>query len=256
MHNILHHSFEGIVWRIYIDHATKHIIIETRNAATRSASYYGTSLLEPEMYSMRVPFGIDTWWIGIESVNEGVILFHKYDAAQWAQHTGIYAYNYLTNKELWKMTDVAFVSLHATKIITFNIKDPSKMLCLHLHTGDVQAQVSFTGSYTQTALTPQIFYPDDEKYGIISNYIFKKTQYLPSHEIQYLEYNSKIFITYTYKKHDKLYENILLLSNEGEILLHKTIHTAMWGSGNGSFFIFEQKLIVICEKHIIEIYNL
>jgi len=106
----------GIIWRILVDE-TGYIVGESRDQQKKEASFFALSEREgTELWS-----GLtldESWWVGMEAVERGILYLHTYEQPNLPAHQGIWAVDVKTGKILWQSPDVSFLFVHGENVYT------------------------------------------------------------------------------------------------------------------------------------------
>ncbi len=96
-----------LLWRIIPDNAG-HIVGEARDPVSRTASFFCLREHDGMPLWQGRRMGED-WWIGIEEVGNGLIVFHGYAKPDMPQHIGIIACDIGTGEERWREPELTYM---------------------------------------------------------------------------------------------------------------------------------------------------
>ncbi|MCS7212182.1 MAG: DUF4905 domain-containing protein [Chloroherpetonaceae bacterium] len=111
------HKPNGLIWRaLFLD--PHYLIGEFRERGARKVSFF---LLDTETGKLiwdnfvlidtaAKPVG-DGWWVGMETVYRGLVLFHGYYSPNVPEHLGIWAFDPLTKTLRWVRPDVSYLCI-------------------------------------------------------------------------------------------------------------------------------------------------
>jgi outer membrane protein assembly factor BamB len=96
----------GLLWRILPSGRGK-IVGECRNTDSKTASFFCLDAENgrPSWEDLRLD---EPWWIGVETVQHDVVLFHAFAQPDMPAHKGVFAYDLATGRELWRNDSLTF----------------------------------------------------------------------------------------------------------------------------------------------------
>jgi hypothetical protein len=267
--NLIYNSnFAGNIWKIYPDDTFPWLILEIRNYDTRTVSFACFDLLQEQFLWEDLVFN-ETWWIGIEDVHQGHVLFHHFQDTQFSNHKGIICFEILTQQVKWQRNDLAFYRLLEAEVIAILLDKPEdtfisldvfdgKIKLDHISVAETQLKaINFEIQRKSNMYFPDIYYQEDINFEKINQYLNRKQHVFSEKMIEYLEFEGYIIISYYLLKSDNNFANhLLILNNEGKINSHFMIDDELKGVGQSTFFIFESKLILVKHKKELCIYDL
>jgi hypothetical protein len=92
--------------------------------------------------------------------------------------------------------------------------------------------------------------------GKIAGFVFALSNKQPEGPMDYLEYKGKIIVSFYTKEGEKLVNYLLVVNEEGNILLLDQIGTEISGIGLDTFFLYKDLLIFIKNKKELVIFEL
>jgi len=108
------------IWRIIPTNSGK-LIIEERELEKKQAFFHCLILDSGKKILSNFQMD-DTFWVGVEAVQNNIIFFHKFAKPDMPKHRGIFAYD-LTKKEfLWQNPELIFLFLLHNKLYTYKDK--------------------------------------------------------------------------------------------------------------------------------------
>lgn len=105
------------IWRIIITD-DESVVIEKRDTSDKQV-YFDSFELESNQVIFSDLQLDEKFWIGIEKVYKGVILFHKYSKPDMPGHKEIIAYDIKSGKILWRNEDYAYLFVHDEKVYSY-----------------------------------------------------------------------------------------------------------------------------------------
>ncbi len=108
------------IWRL-IPTDTNKIIIEDRDNNSREVFFNCLDIITGEIIFRNFQLE-DKFWIGIETIYNDIIFFHKFLKPGLPIHTGIIAFHIHSKKILWETEDYNFHFIKDDKIYVFKSK--------------------------------------------------------------------------------------------------------------------------------------
>lgn len=156
------------IWRILISDDDK-VIIEKRDVSDKQV-YFDSFQLDNKKTVFNDLQLDEKFWIGIEKIYKGVILFHKYPKPDMPGHKEIIAYDIETDTVLWRNEDYVYLFLYDDKVYCFQQQfEGRKYFTLSFKSGEIVDDLG-NNSEKVNALYDQS--RNEESY---SDYIFPET---------------------------------------------------------------------------------
>jgi hypothetical protein len=108
------------IWRI-IPAETGKLIIEERDTENKQVYFNCYNTLSGKKIFKELQLE-EKFWIGIETVHEDLILFHKFAKPDMPRHKGIIGFDIETQKILWENFDQTFLFIYQNKVYTYREK--------------------------------------------------------------------------------------------------------------------------------------
>jgi hypothetical protein len=262
---------ENQIWRLFPT-PLGFIIGEIRNPVEKNASFFcvnGNSGT-PQWRNFTLD---EKWWVGIETIIDNVILFHKFAKPDLPEHKSIIAISVWNGSILWKNEEVSFWFIHQGKIYAYQeINNDRIGFALDVGTGEIIEQFpnaieslmplrkQLSGMAEETNIIHPYIY-DESVVDEHENYIIKKEigKQKTIGEIELLEWKNSLIINYYIKSkstsdqspmlenHFAIYDTELLKKKYSDILLKNTKIPMMdtFFSQNG-FVYFIKNLNILC----------
>ncbi len=261
----LKHNNKKQIWRILISETDK-LLIEERNPKTREVFFSCYDLLTKAKIFSNFQFD-EKAWIGIEGIENDIIIFHFYLKPDMPQHRGFFAYDLKQKKILWKNETLTYFFSDNEKIVAFQQQFDGRFYVeIDLSTGEVirnlgaeYAQVNrlkeeaqAKKSYTDY-LFPEIFNPlnDDPQFDCLRNSI---SNFSFSGQVEYIQNGKSLFFTFHEKKDEKFTQHFYICDTAtGSLLYSAVLNKNIHQYAVDSFFLYKRFLFLIKEKQIIEI---
>ena len=261
----LKHNNKKQIWRILISETDK-LLIEERNPKTREVFFSCYDLSTKAKIFSNFQFD-EKAWIGIEAVENDIIIFHFYLKPDMPQHKGFFAYDLKQKKILWQNETLTYFFSDNEKIIAFQQQFEGRFYVeIDLQTGEVirnlgeeYAHVNLLKEEAQAKksysdyLFPEVFNPlnDDPQFDCIRNSISK---FSFSGQVEYFQHGKSLFFTFHEKKDEKFTQHFYICdTTTGSLLYSDVLNKNIHQYAVDSFFLYKKFLFLIKEKQIIEI---
>ena len=261
----LKHNNKKQVWRILISETDK-LVIEERDIQTREVFFSCYDLSTKAKIFSNFQFD-EKSWIGIEAVENNIIVFHFYLKPDMPQHKGFFAYDLKQKKILWQNETLTYFFSDNEKIVAFQQQFEGRFYVeLDLQTGEVirnlgeeYAQVNLLKEEAQAKksytdyLFPEVFNPlnDDPQFDCIRNSI---SNFSFSGQVEYFLNEELVFFTFHEKKDEKFTQHFYICNTAtGSLLYSAVLNKNIHQYAVDSFFLYKKFLFLIKEKQIIEI---
>ncbi|MCW8811531.1 MAG: DUF4905 domain-containing protein [Ignavibacteriaceae bacterium] len=117
---IYHFDNKRQIWRI-IPNDNGQLIIEEREPEKKQA-YFHCLTLEAGKKLLKDFQLDDKFWVGIESVRDDIIFFHKFAKPDMPKHRGIFAFDIRSQNIIWENPELIFQFLLKEKLYAFKEK--------------------------------------------------------------------------------------------------------------------------------------
>ena len=97
------------IWRIIPTNNGK-LIIEERETEKKLAYFHCLELDSGKKILSNFQLD-DTFWVGVEAVQDNIIFFHKFAKPDMPKHRGIFAYDFMKKEFLWTNPELIFLFL-------------------------------------------------------------------------------------------------------------------------------------------------
>ncbi|MCP4522228.1 MAG: DUF4905 domain-containing protein [Cytophagales bacterium] len=243
---------EGQVWKQFIDEENQYLVVEGRNGDEHQVAFYIIDITKGEVINTIKPDD-ETWWLGIEDVQNGCILLHGYESEQSPVHKGVYCYDALTGQLLWEREDDYFYQKVDDKTIYLATSE-QEFLKIETRSGEI-LETTAESLPLQTQEIKSIGYPlhydkENSHFETLVKFLIQLQNIEPVNAIEYWESSQHIVISYYICDEENKLENyLLILSTEGEILFQDCIAESLEGVGLDTFFIYQEKLFFVQKKN-------
>lgn len=124
------------IWRIIPTNSGK-LIIEERETEKRLAYFHCLELESGKKLLSNFQLE-DKFWVGIESVQDDVIFFHKFAKPDMPKHRGIFAFDLMKKEFIWQNPELIFLFILDEKLYTYKEKfEGRSYLAINPNNGEV-----------------------------------------------------------------------------------------------------------------------
>jgi len=270
MKKIYSHKNKNQIWRILISNTDK-LILETRNINTKEVFYCCFKLNTGKKIFSGLQLE-EKYWIGIETVYNDIIFFHKFPKPDLPGHKEIIAFDINEQKVIWSNKETAFLFIYNNKVYGFKQGFEERFFyAFELMTGELAEDL---GTDFKTVnklksladkqqnwelyLYPEVFHKGETN-NDIEKLILKQTNDLDIvGEVEYNICQNILFFNYHILLTDNTYINKFFAEdlNTGKIILSEVLNKESKSLFTDSFFIYKDLLFLLKEKNEIEVYRL
>lgn len=206
----------GIIWKILPDETGNYLVIESRDGERRR-----TLLSTLTVYDNQFLYTIDKlpkpWWIGLKAVEDAKIILQGYKESNSPEPKGFYIFEIKTGELVQTEEEEIYDSPTNT-----NKKSES--------------------------LFPILYNEDNIHYKTIHDFLEQNYEYKALGPLEYMEYGNFILISFYIHSTIKITNILLVIDEEGNVVLTDKLIEGADGIGMATFFICKNKLIYIKNK--------
>ncbi len=262
------HNNKKQIWRILISETDK-LVLEERDMKTKEVFFSCYDLSTKEKIFSNFQFD-EKSWIGIEALENDIIIFHLYMKPDMPQHKGFFTYDIKQKKILWKNETLTYFFSDNEKIVAFQQQfEGRNYVEIDLQTGDVirnlgedytnvnlmKQQAQEKKSYAGY-LFPEVFNPlnDEPQFDSIRNTV---SRFAFSGQVEYFQNGDFLFFTFHEKKDEKFNQHFYICSiSDGSLFFSDVLNKNIHNYAVDSFFLYKKFLFLIKEKQIIQIFKM
>lgn len=251
-------EFKGQVWKILIDEVHPLLVMQIRDGETYQTSFAAIDTSENKLLWQDFTLS-ENWWLGMAGLHQGVLFLYTYPDTQKPEPQGIIAVDIVTQELLWQTQDATFYQVLDNQLIAVSMKQTSRQyLLLAPKTGEILDQFrELEGKFAlknenNPTLFPFHYHNEMAYFQTVAIFLKKKFNLQIVQAVDYLEYESFIIISYFYKKADELINNLLVLDEQNQVLLHQNIGLQLTGISLDTFFVFREQLFFVKHKTHLE----
>lgn len=255
-------NFENPIWKIFP--SSQHIILtETRNIENKIAKFHSVDLNTGKFLWKNFYLDSD-WWVGVEGVYNGVIIFHEYERPDSPIHKNIIAVDLINHSIIWQLPDVRFISAMDEFIFAVsNYQEERKYFKINLNSGGIVNTLSFDEIKSQLVQNnydhKNLIFPisvslENIQIQSVNKYLFsiKKNIVKEVDLIQNERYNIIGYSLEKYNGNQILYNDyISIIDNQGREIFKDQLIENAYQIISPRFFIDNGYLIYIKNKTVL-----
>ena len=259
------------IWRIIPTNSGK-LIIEEREPEQKQVYFHCIVLTSGKKILQDFQLD-DKFWVGIESVKDDYIYFHKFTKPDMPKHKGIFAFDIKTKKIFWENSNLTFQFMFRDKMYAYVEEfGGKKFFALNLQNGTVEDELgdnpqlinelrdqSIADNNPAGYLFPEVFEPD----SLIENNTFDlisslKNDFMISGKIEYLLKNGLLMMSFhTVNEKGKLNNIFKAVDLSGrKYILEEVLNKDTSLFYTDSFFVKDDFLFLLFGKTRLEVYKI
>lgn len=259
------------IWRIIPTNSGK-LVIEEREPEQKQVYFHCIELTSGKKILQDFQLD-DKFWVGIESVKDDYIYFHKFAKPDMPKHKGIFAFDIKTKKIFWENSNLTFQFMFRDKMYAYVEEfGGKKFFALNLQDGTVEDELgdnpllinelrdqSIADNIPAGYLFPEVFSSD----SLIENNTFDlisslKTDFMISGQIEYLLKNGLLMMSFhTVNEKGKLNNIFKAVDLSGrKYILEEVLNKDTSLFFTDSFFVKDDFLFLLFGKTRLEVYNI
>ncbi len=248
------------------------LIIEERNVDNKQAYFNCLNINNGKKIFKNLQFD-EKFWIGIETVYNDVILFHKFRKPDMPHHRGILAFDIKTKKTIWENAERTFLFIKDEKVFTFQQQfEQREYFVLDFYTGEVVDELG-TDSDSINLLREEVNASEDfssyffpASFGVDNNIdqsameLLQKLRenHVITGKIEYVLKEQLLMFNIHQVNSDNSLNNLFKavdLSN-GKYILEKVLNFSTNAFVPDSFFLKDNILFLLIERTKVEVYTI
>jgi len=257
------------VWRI-LPTANNKVVIEERDIKTKEVFFSCLEITSGNKLFSEFQFE-EKNWIGIETIYNDLIYFHKYGKPDMPMHKGIFAFDLFTKSIIWQNDNYVYSFIYADKVYCYQQRFESRVFfALDCLTGNV---VDDFGSDAAQLHQPRAKANEDfEKQNYLFPDYFKRSENVTEEyqrylqqvlienvikgEINYLMFENILMFNYHEVSKTNTLNNIFTTVDlaKNKILLKETLDKNLVNLMPESFFVKDNFLFLIVDKTKLFVY--
>nr|WKN38540.1 DUF4905 domain-containing protein [Tunicatimonas sp. TK19036] len=244
-------TFDTPIWKIEASSSANRLFLELRDADQHQVRFAAIDLLSGQLLwsDFTLP---EPWWVTLASASDDYLLLQSFTDTHNPEKKTYFAIDANTRKLLWQSSNFQIIRLEKSQLIGYNTEDESRTLMqIELPGGGMEKYPAqkMPDRKNKDFLQP-FFYSENQPYfTTVANFVESLELPRPVGSCEYLEYGAYICIAYYVANEDSELANyLLIIDQDGTILLHECLEVSVPNVGLGTFFIAQDQLIVVQHK--------
>lgn len=232
----------------------RYLVLEIRNEDKHQVSFAVVALESDELIWKEVIFE-EPWWIGATATDGGIVVFHIYQDSQNPQNKNYFAVDVASQRQIWHSDTFQVMGIEGNDLLGFekqkdsreykliSIKDKKE---IPLSKADIERLLP---GENKNLRYPFHYIETQPHFETVKQFIIQYTNTKPVQGCEYLEYKNLILISYYIQESSALANYLLVIDMEGQLYLQEALDKRLSQIGLGTFFIANDKLVLIKEKN-------
>lgn len=245
--------FDGVIWTTKVSSENEVMVLEIRDSQRKEVRFSAFDLAAAK-FLWKDKLMDEAWWISLAAASDKIVLFTLYTDTNNPDKKATIACNLLTAELVWWENDFSISSVSGTFVVGFSEKYGRRELVLDLNTGKTVQAPPFFAKIPERSVRPQQFLEGHAYFDTVKTFFNRKFNLLPIRALEYLEYDSLIFIS-CYLQENELTNYLFIISSDGNLLLKEKLNEHLKGIGLDTFFILsgcvffvKNKVELVCYK--------
>jgi hypothetical protein len=225
------------------------LLLEIRDEDNRQVSFFALHYSSNTFLWKDIKLD-DSWWSGLLAAYKSVFLVQNYTNQDNPDTTRVSAFDIHSRKLLWEHPSFSFSAFSDGNVLGTSQKDLKPVL-LDLFSGEVLGQKIKLDSLSDEIfdpIRPFQYQEGTDYYDTVSTFLLNNFAIQPEGTVEYQEYDDLILISYYMREKDSLLNHLVVLNENGQVLLHEKIGEQLKGLGLDTFFILSGCLFFVRNK--------
>ena len=238
-------DFEGTIWNTVMVPGKDIVLLEIRSAIEKRVTFSAINRITGDFIWQNIAFD-EPWWITLNGASAGVALFTIYTETNNPDRKGIFGYDVAQQKIIWWNNDFSLIMIGENAIKGISSKYGTREIVLDVING-AEISAGEVVQITDGVVRPFQYAEDQPYFSTVKTFLASRFNFFPVAALEYLEYESIILISY-YSGSEELSNDLLILSDDGKMLMHEKIDERLKGIGLDTFFIYEGSVFFVKNK--------
>ena len=259
------------IWRI-IPTNNDQLIIEEREPEKKQAYFHCLTLKSGK--KLLKDFQLDDkFWVGIESVRDDIIFFHKFAKPDMPKHRGIFAYDIKNQNLIWENSELVFQFLLKEKLYAFKEKFQGRSYySINPLTGEIIEEIgenydlinslrneSLIEDDSKGQMFPEVFESDIITDNPVIDFIKSlRSKFVISGKIEHILKNDLLLVSFHEVNPKGTFNNLFKAVDlsTGKYILEEVINKETNLYLTDSFFIKDDFLFLLFGKTRLQVYKI
>jgi hypothetical protein len=239
---------DSVIWNLSFNKFSEKKIgvVEVRDESKREASFTAFDLHSGIIIQEKIILP-ERWWISMIGVFNDVLLINRYPSDNQPIPEEVIALDILSGKILWQKEKIQILGIHQNGIVCH--QENEAFLLLNFQTGELseEGDISEDKDLVQS-FSPTLYSENDAYFPTIFKFLHRLLSVDAQKNIEYLEIDNKIIISY-YIYHEDLLQNWILVTNRQRAILLNDVMNESEGVGIDTFSVESQTLFYLKNKN-------
>ena len=206
----------------------------------------------------------ERFWIGIEKIFKGIIIFHKYEKPDLPRHKGIISFDIEAKKILWENADLIFLFIHNENLFCYRDSFDGRLFYkLEIRTGNVIEELgSSVGEINKLRENitnedeymkyrfPEIYLNEKNDENINKIVQDLKNDCVITGPVEIVNYSGLLLISYFEVINNGLLNNIfrVFALNDGKLIFKEKLNSLTKTIIPDTFFIIDNLVFLLINK--------
>jgi hypothetical protein len=248
-------TFEEAVWKIEVTPTASQLFLELRDADQHQVQFAAVDLSTARLLWQHLRLD-EPWWVTLAMANERYLLLQSFTDTHNPEEKSSFAVAVDSQEMVWQSDHFQVIRLEDHQLFGYDVRDESRNLVqIRLPEGAVEPvdTTQKVGKGKNKDVRSPFFYSESQPYfTTVADFVESLDLPRPTGGCEYLEYGTYVCIAYYVPNENAndagLANYLLILDQDGTILLHECLEVSVPKTGLGTFFIARDQLIVVQHK--------
>jgi hypothetical protein len=218
--------------------------VEIRDVQLKQVRFSAVHLSARQLLWNEITFE-ESWWISLTEVSEALLLLSVYTDTNNPDKKSLVAFDFYTRNIVWWRNNFSISGISEYEVEGTDTSLGPKNLVLSLKDGQPSTNHSIVPLVQNLSIYKPLQYHEQSlHFETVKSFIAEKFHISALFVIEYLEFDSFIFAS-VYVQENGLVNYLLVMNQEGELVLKQTIGEQLKGIGLDTFFIVSGYLIFV-----------
>lgn len=236
------HQFEGTIWNSALSSSNAILLLEVRDGVARKTSFAAFDLQRGRILWDGIVFE-EPWWVGLDGAQGRTALFSVFTNDRNPDRKALIAYDIMDQQIRWWKNDFSLSAIGMNSVAGSSSQLNHREQAFDLNTGE---ETTFVPQTVDAGVKRPVQYMEGHSYfSTVRTFLQSRFNFEAITSLEYLEDSSLIFISCYLKGDRGLSNDLLVLSNDGDMLLRENLGEQLKGIGQDTFFIYEGSVIFV-----------
>jgi hypothetical protein len=243
-------AFKENIWKVFPLDAS-HLVFELRDSVSRSVCWKKINIHSGAEVWTYVST-LDPWWVTIKFVHTQYLALSAFADNEMPESKGVEIIDSTSGLLKWANPNLNVVYIDHTYIVA-KVEETDSYCNHDWVTGLPKESLTLKKVFSirshpehpHISIHPYLFSTDNEFYSKIATYILMSTQHTATGDIEYLEVDHKVIISYYICVENGMNQYLLMSTNDGTISVHQCLGENLKGFGGESFFVQDKNVFAL-----------